>query len=98
MTEGKPEEGIPFTNRILIFIIIFDNLVKSPIKGVGWFLDEIFYSSYHKCEIKEPLFILSAMRSGSTQFARYLEDDDEEKFIAPMMMEAMCFHIYGLGN
>ena len=94
MTEGKPEEGIPFTNRILIFIIIFDNLVKSPIKGVSWFLDEIFYSSYHKCEIKEPLFILSAMRSGSTQFARYLEDDDEEKFIAPMMMEAMFPYIW----
>ena len=93
LTEGKPEEGIPFTNRILIFIIIFDYLVKLPIKGIGWFLDEIFYPSYHKCEIKDPLFLVSAMRSGSTQFARYLEDD-EENFIAPMMVEAMFPYIW----
>ena len=93
MTEGKPEEGIPSTNRILIFIITFDNLVKSPIKGVGWFLDEIFYSSYHKCEIKNPLFLLSGMRSGSTQMADYLEDD-EENFIVPMVIEAMFPYIW----
>ena len=36
LTGGNPEEGIPFTNRILIFIIILDYLVKSPIKGVGF--------------------------------------------------------------
>ena len=93
LTEGKPEEGIPFTNRILIFIIIFDNLVKSPIKGVGWFLDEIFYPSYHKCEIKEPLFFISGTRSGSTQMADYLEDD-KENFIAPMMVEGMFPYIW----
>ena len=92
-TEGKPEEGIPFTNRILIFIIIFDYLVKSPIKGVGWFLDEILYPSYHMCEIKDPLFFMSAMRSGSTQFTRYLEDD-EKNFIAPMMIEAIFPYIW----
>ena len=92
-TEGKPEEGIPFTNRILIFIVVFDNLIKSPIKGVAWFLDEIFYSSYHKCEIKNPLFFISALRSGSTQMADYLEDD-EENFIAPMMVEAMFPYIW----
>ena len=93
LTEGKPEEGIPFTNRILIFIIIFDYLIKSPIQGVGWFLDEILYPSYHKCEIKDPLFIISAARSGTTQMANYLEDD-EENFIAPMMVEAMFPYIW----
>ena len=92
-TEGKPEEGIPFTNRILIFIIIFDNLVKSPIKGVGWFLDEILYPLYHKCGIKDPLFFISGGRSGSTQMAVYLEDD-EENFIAPMLIEAMFPYIW----
>ena len=92
-TEGEPEEGILFTNRILLLTIIFDNLVKSPIKGVGWFLDEIFYPSYHKCEIKEPLFFLSGTRSGSTQMANYLEED-EENFIAPMMVEGMFPYIW----
>ena len=92
-TEGKPEEGIPFTNRILIFTIILDNLVKIPIKGVCWFLDEILYPSYHKCEIKDPLFFISAARCGSTQMADYLEDD-EENFIAPMVAEAMFPYIW----
>ena len=93
LTEGKPEEGIPFANRIIIFMIILNNLVKIPIKGVGWFLDEILYPSYHKCEIKDPLFFISAARCGSTQMADYLEDD-EENFIAPMVAEAMFPYIW----
>ena len=92
-TEGKPEEGIPPTNRILIFLCILDFVVKSPITGVAWFLDEVFYSSYHKCEIKDPLFFISAPRSGSTQLADYLEDDNEN-FIAPMVIEAMFPYIW----
>jgi len=59
--------GHPFTNRILIFIIIFDFLVK----GVLWFLDEILYPSYHQCEIKDPLFFISGACSGSTLMADY---------------------------
>ena len=93
LTEGKPEEGIPFTNRILLFLIVFDYLIKSPIRGVAWFLDEVFYSAYHKCEIKDPLFFISAARSGSTQLAGYLEDD-KQNFIAPMIIEAMFPYIW----
>ena len=92
-TEGKPEEGIPLTNRILIFLCILDFVVKSPIKGVAWFLDEVFYSSYRKCEIKNPLFFISARRSGSTQLADYLEDDNEN-FLAPMVIEALFPYIW----
>ena len=70
-----------------------DNLMKSPIKGICWFLDEIFYSSYHKVKIKDPLFFISARRSGSTQLADYLEDDCEN-FISPMYIEAMYPYIW----
>ena len=42
LTEGKPEKEIAFMNRILIFTIPFDNLVKSPTIVVNWYLDEIF--------------------------------------------------------
>ena len=76
-----------------MFVIVFDYLIKLPIKGVAWFLDEVFYSSYHKCEIKNPLFFISGLRSGSTQLADYLEDD-EENFIAPMVVEAMFPYIW----
>ena len=93
LTEGKPEEKITFMNRILICTIILDNLVKSPIYGVGWYLDEIFYPSYHKCEIKDPLFFISSPRSGSTQMAQYL-DDDSENFLAPMVIETVFPYIW----
>ena len=74
-------------------MIVFDNLLKVPINGVSWFLDEIFFPSYRKCEIKDPLFFISAGRSGCTQLASYLEDD-EENFLAPMMVEAMFPYIW----
>ena len=67
--------------------------MKSPITGVAWFLDEVFYSSYHKCEIKDPLFFISAPRSGSTQLADYLEDDNDN-FLAPMVIEALFPYIW----
>ena len=92
LTEGKPED-ISFINRILILTIILDYLVKSPINGVGWYLDEIFYPSYHKCEIKNPLFFITMGRSGSTQMAQYLEDDNE-KFLTPMTIEAVFPYIW----
>ena len=93
LTEGKPEEGVLFTSRVLVFVCIIDFVVKSPIKGVGWFLDEIFYPSYHQCEIKNPLFFITAPRSGSTQLADYLEADNEN-FLAPMVIEAMFPYIW----
>ena len=93
LTEGKREEEITFMSRILIFTVILGNLVKSPINGVGWYLDEIFYPSYHKCEIKDPLFFVSGPRSGSTQMAHYLEDDNEN-FLAPTMIEAVFPYIW----
>jgi len=73
--------------------MIFDCLIKSPIKGIGWFLDEILYPSYHKCKIKQPLFFISAFRSGSTQMAEYLEGDGEN-FITPMIVEVMFPYIW----
>ena len=98
LTEGKPEEGIPFTNRILVFLMVFDNLMKSPIRGVGWFLDETFYPSYHKCEIKDPLFLISAARSGSTQLADYLEDDKRKLYSSCGNGGNVSIYSYGLGK
>ena len=56
LTEGIPAEGILLTKRLLILIIIINFMVKVPIIRVCWFFDQIFYPSYHKCEIEDPSF------------------------------------------
>jgi len=85
-TEGRSDENIPFTNRILIFLIVLSSLVKVPLHGICWFVDEMLYPGYHQVIINKPVFFITAVRSGSTQFATYLEND-EDNFIAPMMLE-----------
>ena len=68
-TEGTPEENIPFTNRALLFLIFADILVKVPVNGVCWFIDELVYPSYHKVDIDKPVFMITAPRTGSTQLS-----------------------------
>ena len=92
-TKGKPEDSIPVTNRILIFLMILDIVIKSPVNGVCWFLDELLYHSYHNIDIKDPVFIVTAARSGSTQLEECLEDD-KESFIAPTLVEGMYPYIW----
>jgi len=44
--------------------------------GLAWLLDEVLYGrALREIQIREPIFELSAARSGSTQLAHYLEDD-----------------------
>jgi len=87
-TEGKSEENILFSNRVLIFLVLLSTLIKIPINGTFWFLDELLYPAYHKVDIREPVFLITAARSGSTQLANYLEND-EDNFIAPMSGEGL---------
>ena len=92
-TEGKSEDSIPLANRILVFQIILDVIIKSPINGVCWFLDELLYPSYHNTDIKDPVFIISAMRSGSTQLIEYI-GEDKDNFIVPMVIEGLFPYIW----
>jgi len=85
-TEGRSDENIPLTNRILIFLIVLSSLVKTPLYGVCWFIDEMLYPGYRRVTVDKPVFFITAVRSGSTQLATYLEND-EDNFIAPMMLE-----------
>lgn len=87
-TEGKLEENIPFSNRVLVFLVVLSTLIKAPINGTFWFLDELLYPAYHKVDIREPVFFITATRSGSTQLANYLEND-EDNFIAPTSGEGL---------
>ena len=92
-TEGKSTENIPFTNRVLIFLLTVDTLIKAPIQGVCWYLDELLYSSYHKVNIKDPVFMITAPRTGSTQLCDYLQDDNKN-FIAPTTAEMIFPYVW----
>ena len=92
-TEGKSEDNIPFTNRVIIFVSILNVVVKIPVNGVCWFLDELLYPDYHKVDIKNPVFFLTAPRSGSIQLSQYLEYD-KENFIIPTTAEVSIPYIW----
>ena len=92
-TEGTPDDNIPFTNRVITFVLLLNVVVKIPVNGVCWFVDELLYPAYHKVDIKEPVFFVTAPRSGSTQLCQYLEDD-KENFISPTIAEAMMPYIW----
>ena len=81
-TEGTPQDNIPFTNRVIIFVLLLNVVVKIPVNGVCWFVDELLYPAYYKVDIKELAFFITAPCSGSTQLCQYLEKD-KENFIAP---------------
>lgn len=87
-TEGSSKDNIPVTNRILVFLITMSVLIKAPVNGTCWFIDEILFSGYHKVEVKEPVFFITGTRSGSTQLCEYLENDTEN-FIVPMSGEGL---------
>jgi len=92
-TEGKLEENIPVTNRIMVFLIVFFFLIKVPFHGLCWYIDELVFSSYHKVKIEEPVFMITGLRSGSTQLNEYLFNDTKN-FIAPTVAEGMFPYIW----
>ena len=87
-TAGKSNDNIPFTNRVSVFLIVLTAFLKAPLTGLCWFIDELLFSKYHKASITEPVFFITGCRTGSTQLAYYLEDD-ETNFIAPTIGETM---------
>ena len=91
--EGTHEDNIPLVNRVIVFLTVLYTLTNAPLVGVFWFIDELLFPSYHKVDLKEPIFFISAVRSGSTQLAQYIEED-EENFIVPKVQETLCPFIW----
>jgi len=87
--EGTREDNIPLMNRAIVFLTVLYTLINAPLVGVFWYIDEILYPSYHKFDIKKPIFFITAGRSGSNQLAQYLEED-KENFIVPQIQEGLC--------
>ena len=57
--EGSSKDNIPFTNRIVVCLITISALIKAPVSGTCWFIDELLFSGYHRIEIKEPVFFIT---------------------------------------
>ncbi len=81
----QPPLGLAWTQRVLLALHVFGRWSLSPLWGLAWYIDELLYGQALKdIVIEEPLFELSAARSGSTQIAHYLEDDPQ--IVAPAAM------------
>src|SRR5580704_1043802 len=65
---------------IISILFIFLYLLNQAIHLVFRIVDEIFFRGYRKVQIKEPVFIISNPRSGTT-FLHRLISLDEENFI-----------------
>lgn len=64
-----------------------------PVNGLAWLLDELLYGrKLNEIVIEEPVFVISAARSGSTQITRYLEQDD--RLAAPNILQAMFPYLW----
>ncbi len=48
-----------------------------PVWAIFWLADEIFFASYHDQEIREPIFIISQPRSGTTFLLRTMSEDQD---------------------
>lgn len=62
----------------MVYLIMV--VIVSLINILFRLLDELFFPSYHKIQIKEPVFIVSNPRSGTT-FLHRLMCADEERFV-----------------
>ena len=65
----------------------------APIPGLAWFLDELLYGQVlNATQVVAPLIEISAGRSGSTQLARYLEDDP--RLVAPSILQSVLPYLW----
>ena len=78
---------------MLLFLILFNTLLKVPVNGVCWYIDELLYPLYHKINIDEPVFMITASHTGSTQLCHYLENDTKN-FISPTVAETALPYLW----
>jgi len=77
LTEWSPQ-GPSFVMRLSLFLELVRQEVGNGFMGFAWIVDEIAWGrDLNRVKIIEPIFELSAARSGSTQLAHYLEDDPQ---------------------
>ena len=93
VSERPPPPGLPMLVRIWIILAILRKCALAPITGLAWLLDELLYGrALREVEVRAPLIEISAGRSGSTQLARYLEDDPQ--LAAPSLLQSLFPYLW----
>lgn len=88
-----PPPGLSLGKRCLLTIAILNKVVLTPVFGVAWFLDELLFGKVlNSTQVVAPLIEVSAGRSGSTQLARYLEDDP--RLVAPSLLQSLFPYLW----
>ena len=81
-----PAPGLSLLARLWITLSIARKLAVTPFWGLAWQLDLLLFGRrLAAVKVEAPLIEVSAARSGSTQIARYLEDDPG--LVAPSFLQ-----------
>lgn len=82
----RPAHGPGPIMRLSLLLELARHTISDGFFGFAWLLDEVIWGrQLRRIEIVEPLFEISAARSGSTQLARYIEDDPH--LVAPSVLQ-----------
>ncbi len=104
-TRGTNAQLTP--KRLLIILIVFPSYVLIElINWIGLMLDAVFFSSYRSQKIREPVFIVGVMRSGTTFLHRLMARDEAhftsmkhwEILFAPSIIQKKIFNAIGAAD
>ncbi|KIG19428.1 hypothetical protein DB30_02709 [Enhygromyxa salina] len=92
-TSHPPAPGLGLGTRVWLSLTVMRTLAFTPVWALAWFLDELLYAEQLRATpVVAPLIELSAARSGSTQLARYLEEDAQ--LAAPSLVQALFPYLW----
>lgn len=92
-TVRPPRWSRPLLHRLWLTLEILRKLVSIPLWGLAWFIDEVLYGRrLDAAAVVEPLVKVSAARSGSTQMARYLEEDPH--LVSPNVLQMVFPYLW----
>lgn len=92
-TVRPPPPGLPGLVRAWLVLAVLRKVAVVPVWGLAWLFDELLYGrALDRTPIVAPLIEISAARSGSTQLARYLEQDPH--LAAPSFLQAVFPYLW----
>lgn len=89
----RDPHGPTFLMRTSLFLELIRRGLSDAVWGCAWLWDEILWGrQLRQVQIVKPIFEISAARSGSTQLARYLEDDP--RIVSPNTLQATIPYLW----